>query len=59
MNKIMLLIGDYTGNYAYLFWIGFTILCVIVTCMVLRNEEKIVAKTKKKEYIKSRRGVPT
>ena len=42
----MLLIRE----YQWLLWIGFTALCTIIVCFVLRNEEKIIKKPKKIGY---------
>lgn len=40
------------GEYQWLCWICFAILCIIIACFVLRNEEKIVVKPKKIRYSK-------
>mgnify|MGYP001571226159 FL=1 len=54
MKILSLLIGE----YQWLCWIGFAVICVIVTCIILRNEEKVVEKPKKIRYSKTRKGVP-
>ena len=49
-RTLMLLVGE----YQCLLVLGVCIFVIITTCIILRNEEKSVAKIQKKRYIKPR-----
>lgn len=52
MKILMLLIGE----YQWLCWTGFTVIVITpLTCFILRNENKEVAKPKKIRYSKYHR----